>query len=136
MVKVKHLRDADCVVGGYRLSKTGDGVGSLLLGLYSDDGVLHYVGHTSSFKAPERRALLEQLRELEGGQSFGEGRTPGGPSRWSAGRDTSWVSVDPVLVCEVAYERLQSGRFRHSARFLRWRPDKPPAECTFDQLEG
>ncbi len=134
MVKVKHLRDADCVVGGYRLSKKGDGVGSLLLGLYSDDGVLHYVGHTSSFKAPERRALLERLRELEGGESFGQGRTPGGPSRWSAGRDTSWVSLDPVLVCEVAYERLQSGRFRHSARFLRWRPDKPPAECTFEQL--
>ena len=136
MAKIKHLRSADCVVGGYRLSKTGDGIGSLLLGLYDDGGILHYVGHTSSFKAPERRALLEELRPLEGVASFEGGRAPGGPSRWSAGRDTSWTSLDPKLVCEVAYERLQSGRFRHSARFLRWRPDKPPRECTFDQLES
>lgn len=135
MVKVKHVRTADCVVGGYRLSKSGDGVGSLLLGLYSE-GVLHYVGHTSSFKAQERRDLLKELAPLEGGHSFGEGRSPGGPSRWSQGRDVSWVSLEPSLVCEVAFEKLQGDRFRHAARFLRWRPDRQPESCTFDQIEG
>ncbi|MDP9224437.1 MAG: ATP-dependent DNA ligase [Actinomycetota bacterium] len=134
MVKIKHLRTADCVVGGYRLSKGGDGVGSLLLGLYNDTGVLHYVGHTSSFTAKERRELLEELRPLEGGQSFGEGRTPGGPSRWSGGRETEWVALAPVLVCEVSFDHLQGARFRHAARLLRWRQDKPPEECTFEQL--
>jgi ATP-dependent DNA ligase len=110
-------------------------VASLLLGLYDGDGVLHHVGHTSSFNAAQRRELLELLRPLEGGaDSFGTGRTPGGPSRWSRSRDMSWVQVAPTLVCEVRFEQLQSGRFRHAARFLRWRPDKPPAECTFDQL--
>ena len=128
MVKVKHLRDADCVVGGYRLSKKGDGVGSLLLGLYSDDGVLHYVGHTSSFQgAQTARDFWNGCAKLEGGESFGQGRTPGGPSRWSAGRDTSWVSLVPVLVCEVAYERLQSGRFRHSALLSAVAPRQAPS---------
>jgi ATP-dependent DNA ligase len=133
MLKIKHLRTADCVVGGYRLSKAGDGVGSLLLGLYSDDGTLHYIGHTSSFKAKERRELLEELKPLEG-DSFGQGRTPGGPSRWSGGKETEWVSLQPVLVCEVSYDHLQGDRFRHAARLLRWRQDKAPAECTFEQL--
>lgn len=133
MVKIKHVRTADCVIGGYRLSKGGDGVGSLLLGLYSA-GVLHYVGHTSSFKAQERRDLLKKLAPLAGGHSFGEGRSPGGPSRWSGGRDVSWVSLEPSLVCEVAFEKLQGERFRHAARFLRWRPEKPPQDCTFDQI--
>lgn len=132
MVKVKHERTADCVVGGYRLHKNG-GVGSLLLGLYRD-GVLEYVGHTSSFTAKQRRELLGQLEPLEGGHSFGEGRTPGGPSRWSSGRDMAWTPVEPKLVCEVKFDHLQGDRFRHAARFLRWRPDKKPEECTFDQL--
>ena len=134
MVKVKHLRTADCVVGGYRLSKAGDGIGSLLLGLYDDSRVLHYVGHTSSFKTKERRELLAELQPLVGGTSFGGGRTPGGPSRWSAGMDKSWVSLDPVLVCEVGFDYLQGDRFRHAATFLRWRPEKRPEECTFDQI--
>jgi ATP-dependent DNA ligase len=136
MLKIKHHRTADCVVGGYRMNKTNDGIGSLLLGLYDNDGVLHYVGHTSSFKAPERRQLLKDLKKYEGGESFGGGRTPGGPSRWTGmtGRDTGFVPLKPELVCEVRYEHLQSGRFRHAARFQRWRPDKPPEECTFDQI--
>jgi len=133
MVKVKHRRTADCVVGGYRLNKTGDGIGSLLLGLY-ERGVLHYVGHTSSFKAAERRALLAELEQYKGGTSFGGGRSPGGPSRWAQGRDTDWVPLDPVLVCEVSYDFLQGERFRHAATFVRWRDDKNPEECLFDQL--
>jgi ATP-dependent DNA ligase len=134
-VKVKHRKTTDCVVGGYRVSKDGTGVGSLLLGLYDDEGRLHYVGHTSSFKAAERRALREALAPLEGGAGFGEeARSPGGQSRWSAGRDAEWVSLGPVLVCEVTYERIQSGRFRHSATFVRWRDDRAPASCTFEQV--
>ncbi len=135
-VKVKHGRTCDCVVGGYRVATAaGAGVASLLLGLYDSEGVLHHVGHTSSFNAAQRRELLELLRPLEeGAPSFGSGRTPGGPSRWSRSRDMSWVQVTPALVCEVRFEQLQRGRFRHAARFLRWRPDKDPAQCTFDQL--
>jgi ATP-dependent DNA ligase len=133
-VKVKQHRTCDCVVGGYRLSKTGDGVGSLLLGLYDDDGLLHYVGHTSSFKAQERRDLLVDLRSLEGGTSFGEARTPGGVSRWTGGKDTSWVSLTPERVCEVGFDRTLGARFRHAATFLRWRPDRKAATCTFAQL--
>ncbi|HZS14622.1 MAG TPA: ATP-dependent DNA ligase [Candidatus Dormibacteraeota bacterium] len=135
-VKVKHRRTVDCVVGGYRLAvNEGAGVASLLLGLYGDDGTLHLVGHTSSFNAAERRALLEKLRPYEGGSSFGYGRTPGGPSRWTQGkRDESWIPVAPELVCEVSFDYMQGPRFRHAARFHHWRTDKPPAECTFDQL--
>ena len=134
MVKVKRLRTADCVVGGYRPSRSGRGVGSLLLGLYDRAGILHFVGHTSSFTARERHEVLERLRPFESGESFGRGRTPGGPSRWSAGRDPSYVSLEPRLVCEVAFDHLQGGRFRHGTRFLRWRPDLDPRGCTFDQL--
>jgi ATP-dependent DNA ligase len=134
-IKVKHRKSTDCVVGGYRVSKDGAGVGSLLLGLYDDGGNLHYVGHTSSFKAAERRALREALAPLEGGAGFGgEARSPGGQSRWSAGREAEWVSLDPTLVCEVSYERIQTGRFRHSARFIRWREDRDPRSCTFEQV--
>jgi ATP-dependent DNA ligase len=134
-VKVKHRSTTDCVVGGYRLSKDGDGVGSLLLGLYDREGRLHYVGHTSSFRAAERRSIKEALAPLEGGAGFGDdARSPGGQSRWSAGRDTAWVSLDPVLVCEVTFDRMQSGRFRHAATFVRWRDDRAPASCTFDQV--
>ena len=134
MVKVKQRRTADCVVGGYRLAKTGDGVGSLLLGLYDEHGILHFVGHTSSFKAAERREILKLLRPLEGGRSFEGGRTPGGPSRWNSGRELNWVPVDPKLVCEVSYDKMQGERFRHASTFIRWRDDKKPAECTIDQV--
>src|SRR5207245_2509788 len=124
----------DCVVGGYRLAAAaGGGIASMLLGLYDDDGVLHLVGHTSSFDAAQRRALLELLRPLEAGgaESFGSGRTPGGPSRWTQGkRDESWVAVSPTLVCEVSFDYMQGVRFRHAARFHRWRTDKDPAQCT------
>ncbi len=132
--KVKHLRTVDCVVGGYRKDLKIEAVASLLLGLYDGDGILHHVGHTSSFSAAQRRELLERLRPLEGGTSFGGGRTPGGPSRWTRARDADWVAVRPELVCEVAFDHLQGNRFRHASRFLRWRPDKAAAECGYDQL--
>jgi ATP-dependent DNA ligase len=134
MVKVKHRRSVDCVVGGYRLAKVGDGVGSLLLGLYGSDGTLHYVGHTSSFKAAERRSLREQLAAYEGDGGFGQGRTPGGQSRWTGGRETAWVPLRPELVCEVSVDRMQGERFRHAATFERWRFDRDPRSCTFEQL--
>ena len=134
--KIKHRSTLDCLVGGYRLSKTGDGIGALLLGLYDEDGTLHYVGHTSSFKAKERREMLEVLRPLEGGESFEGGRAPGGQSRWSAGKETAWVALEPVLVCEVTIDRIQYGRFRHAATFVRWRDDRDPRSCTFEQLPG
>jgi ATP-dependent DNA ligase len=134
--KVKHRSTLDCVVGGYRLSKTGDGIGALLLGLYDDDATLHYVGHTSSFKAKERREMLVELRALEGGESFEGGRAPGGQSRWSAGKDTAWVALEPVLVCEVTIDRMQYGRVRHAATFVRWRDDRDPQSCTFAQIPG
>ncbi len=134
MVKLKHHRTADCVVGGYRVQKDGDGVGSLLLGLYDEQGVLHHVGHTSGFKAKERRAIREKLIPLEGGKSFGEGRTPGTPSRWSAGKDTSWIAVEPKFVCEVRFDQMQGPRFRHASHFLRWREDRDPKSCSYAQL--
>lgn len=135
MVKVKHRRSVDCVVGGYRKQRKGDGLGALLLGLYDQEGTLHYVGHTSSFSREEGRNVLDMLKPLEGGDSFGVGRSPGGLSRWSAGRgETEWVNVAAKLVCEVSFDYLQGDRFRHAARFLRWRDDKTPRECTWDQL--
>ncbi|HET7483296.1 MAG TPA: ATP-dependent DNA ligase [Actinomycetota bacterium] len=134
MVKIKHKRTADCVVGAYRVHKSGDGVGSLLLGLYDDSGTLHYVGHTSSFKAKERPELLAMLKPLEGGTSFGGGRAPGGPSRWTGAKEKTWVPLKPELVCEVSFDFLQGNRFRHAATFIRWRDDKKPEECGFDQL--
>jgi ATP-dependent DNA ligase len=134
MVKVKHGRTVDCVVGGYREGKTPGAVGSLLLGLYDEAGVLHHVGHTSTFTAKEKRALFEALQPLRGGESFGKGRTPDAPSRWSKGRESPWVAVTPTRVCEVRYDFLQGPRFRHGATFLRWREDKAPAACTTAQL--
>ncbi len=133
-IKVKHRRTLDVVIGGYRLSKTRDGVGALLLGLYDDHGTLHYVGHTSSFKAAERREMLAELRQLEGGASFEGGRAPGGPSRWTAGRDLEWVAIEPLLVAEVTIDRMQYGRFRHAATFVRWREDRDPTSVRFEQL--
>ena len=135
MFKIKHERTVDCVVGGYRPYAAGPGVGSLLLGLYDSEGRLHHVGHTSSFNAAERREVLEKVKKYEGGSSFGEGRTPGGPSRWNAGKDLAWYPLRPELVCEVAFSQLQGDRFRHASRFLRWRPDKAAADCRYDQLD-
>jgi ATP-dependent DNA ligase len=148
MLKIKHARTAECVVGGFRWYRdTQDMVGSLLLGLYDDAGVLHHVGVTSAFTAEMRRQLareLEPLRKnaLEGHPwrdwaSVGDDtatRMPGAQSRWSAGKDLSWEPVRPERVCEVKYDHMQGDRFRHAAIFLRWRPDKPPADCRYDQL--
>ena len=139
MVKIKHLRTVDCVVGGFRWNRGEEGrsVGSLLLGLYDGNCVLHHVGHTSSFKANEKRDLVVTLRPYvseDDGDGFGLGRTPGAPSRWTQGRDLSWVRLRPELVCEVTFDHLQGNRFRHAATFRRWRPDKPPRACTFDQI--
>ncbi|MCA2979498.1 MAG: ATP-dependent DNA ligase [Myxococcaceae bacterium] len=135
LVKVKHGRTADCVVGGYRAGKTPGTVGSLLLGLYDEAGVLHHVGHTSSFTAKEKRALVEHLAPHLGGESFGKGRTPDAPSRWSPSAEKTWVALRPQLVCEVRYDFLQGARFRHATTFLRWRDDRSPASCTFSQLD-
>jgi ATP-dependent DNA ligase len=139
MLKIKHLRTVDCVVGGFRWyrGEEGQSVGSLLLGLYGSDGVLHHVGHTSSFKAAEKKALVEFLAPYlsdDASDGFGQGRTPGGPSRWTGARDLSWVRVRPELVCEVTFDHLQGDRFRHAATFRRWRSDKSPRDCTFDQI--
>lgn len=141
MSKIKHLRTADVVVGGFRWAKgaAGRAVGSLLLGLYDGDGVLHHVGHTSSFKAPERVELARRLalyRTEDEASGFGGGRTPGAPSRWTAGKDLGWERVRPELVCEVTFDHLQGDRFRHAATFVRWRPDKPPEQCTYEQLDA
>ena len=148
MFKIKHARTADCVVAGFRWHKSGpDAVGSLLLGLYDDQGRLHHVGVTSSFTMAARKALVQELEPLrknalkahpwrEWAEAEGSGqRMPGGQSRWSAGKDLSWQPLRVERVCEVKYDHLQGDRFRHAATFLRWRPDKPTAECRYDQLE-
>jgi ATP-dependent DNA ligase len=135
MFKLKHERTCDCVVGGYRPYAAGPGVGSLLLGLYDDDGTLHFVGHTSSFNASQRKEVLTKVERYAGGDSFGSGRTPGGPSRWTGAKDIAWFKVKPKLVCEVHFTQMQGRRFRHASRFLRWRTDKSPRDCTFDQLD-
>jgi ATP-dependent DNA ligase len=149
MLKVKHARTADCVVAGFRWHKGGrDAVGSLLLGLYDDRGMLQHVGVTSSFTMVMRRQLVTELAplreraldehpwkewaEVEGADG---NRMPGGYSRWSAGKDLSWEPLRIERVCEVKYDHLQGNRFRHAATFLRWRPDKRPADCRYDQLE-
>jgi ATP-dependent DNA ligase len=134
MAKIKRLRTADCVVGGFRYATRGRAVGSLLLGLYDDAGLLHHVGFTSSFSAARKAALVPELEELAGGTGF-TGRAPGGPSRWSTRRSDEWVPLRPVLVAEVRYDHFSEGRFRHGTRFERWRPDKAPRQCTFAQLE-
>jgi len=139
-VKIKHQRTADCVVIGWRKSNDGASLGSLLLGLYDKKGTIHYVGHTSSFSAAERKELIAKLKPLqmeipESEWKANPGRMPGGVSRWSRGKETEWVAVKPELVCEVAYDKLEAGeRFRHATRFLRWRTDKPPRKCGFDQI--
>jgi ATP-dependent DNA ligase len=133
MVKVKSARTADCVVGGFRYASGARVVGSLLLGLHDADGLLHHVGFTSGFPAAERKALLARLRPLMGGTGF-TGRAPGGPSRWSTERTGEWEPLAPRLVAEVAYDHVTNERFRHGTRFLRWRPDKAPRQCTMDQI--
>jgi ATP-dependent DNA ligase len=133
-VKVKRLRTADCVVGGYRPNATRHGVGSLLLGLYDADGEFDYVGFTSGFSAEEKRALLPRLRALHAESSFTR-RAPGGPNRWKPDAETAWQPLRPELVLEVSFDQISGGRMRHGARPLRWRPDKDPRACTADQLE-
>jgi ATP-dependent DNA ligase len=149
MIKVKHVRTADCVVAGFRWHKAGEGiVGSLLLGLFDEAGVLHHVGVTSSFTMARRRELAAELeplrknamknhpwREWANAASHEATRMPGGQSRWSAGKDLSWEPLRIERVAEVKYDHLQGDRFRHAAIFVRWRPDKPAADCRYDQLE-
>jgi ATP-dependent DNA ligase len=149
MIKVKHARTADCVVAGFRWYKDhDDAVGSLLLGLYDDSGKLHHVGVTSSFTLQKRKGLAKELeplrkdalkkhpwRDWASPDAHGTQRMPGGQSRWSAGKDLSWEPVRIERVCEVKYDHMQGDRFRHAAVFLRWRPDKAPEECRYDQLE-
>jgi ATP-dependent DNA ligase len=134
MLKVKRLRTADCVVGGFRYGAGSKLVGSLLLGLYDDEGLLHHVGFSSSFANVDRPALTKRLAALEGGIGF-TGRAPGRPSRWSTERTGEWTPLKPKLVVEVRYDHVSDERFRHGAKLMRWRPDKAPAQCTFDQLK-
>jgi ATP-dependent DNA ligase len=148
MIKVKHVRTADCVVAGFRWHKTGEGiVGSLLLGLYDNKGALHHVGITSAFTMTVRRQLAKELEPLRKNAldthpwrewaeaNGGATRMPGGQSRWSAGKDLSWEPLRIERVCEVKYDHLQGDRFRHATIFLRWRADKQPKDCRYDQLE-
>jgi ATP-dependent DNA ligase len=137
MLKIKHRRSVDTVVGGYRLHKDGDKIGALLLGMYDADGQLHFVGHTSSFSAADRTAMLAEFEQLEADSSFGEqARRPEHEHRWSGQRLKHWVPVAPVVVAEVSHDQITGRRFRHASRFLRWRPDKDPADCTLDQLDA
>ena len=136
MIKIKHRRTVDCLVGGYREHKDGGKIGSLLLGLYNDKGELHFIGHCSGFGDVDRGKIFERFQELRSEGSFGEeARAPGAVSRWTGDKDLTWVSVRPGVVVEVSYDQLEEGRFRHATRFHRWRPDKDPASCTMDQLE-
>ncbi|MFI7529401.1 ATP-dependent DNA ligase [Nocardia salmonicida] len=150
MLKIKHERTADCVVAGYRMHKDGEGVGSLLLGLFDDEGNLHHVGVASSFTAARRRELLGELAPLRENalddhpwrnwadavaQANADGKMPGGVSRWSGGKDLSWEPLRPELVAEVRYEHVQSGRFRHGGRLARFRADRTPESCTYAQLD-
>jgi len=135
-IKWKHRRSVDCVVGGYRVHKDGDKIGSLLLGLYDGVGELHFIGHCSGFSDRDRGEMLARFEELRDDRSFGEqARRPGAESRWTGGKDLSWVPVTPGVVVQISYDQLAEGRFRHATRFERWRPDKEPSECTMDQLE-
>ena len=133
MVKIKRRRTADCVVGGYRYASKGGGIGSLLLGLYDDAGRLDHVGFCSSLAASERKGLKEKLERLRKPPGF-TGRAPGGPSRWSTERSAEWEPLASKLVVEVEYDHVSNGRFRHGTRFVRWRPDKAPKQCTTEQL--
>jgi len=133
-VKVKQIRTVDCVVGGFRYATGARVIGSLLLGLYGEDGLLHHVGFISGFKASERPALTEKFEPLKKSPGF-TGNAPGGPSRWSTERTGEWEPVVPKIVVEVGYDHFTGGRFRHGTKFLRWRPDKDPRQCTMDQVQ-
>jgi ATP-dependent DNA ligase len=134
VVKVKQIRTADCVVGGFRYARGTRVIGSLLLGLYGEDGLLHHVGFTSAFKASERPALTKKFEALKKPPGF-TGNAPGGPSRWSTDRTGEWEPVSPKTVIEVSYDHFTGGRFRHGTKIVRWRPDKEPRQCTMDQVE-
>jgi ATP-dependent DNA ligase len=133
MIKVKRIRSADCVVGGYRYAERGRAVGSLLLGLYNRQGALDHVGFCSGLTAKVREGLLERLEKLQAPPGF-SGRAPGGPSRWTGARNARWFPVRPKLVVEVSYDHVTGHRFRHGTKFLRWRPDKAPRQCTMSQI--
>lgn len=135
MQKIKNYRSADCVVGGFRYNEGTKVVGSLLLGLYNDEGRLDHVGFTSSLKAAEKKALTTKLKKFAGGEGF-SGDKPGGPSRWSTKRSAEWQPLKPALVVEVCYDHFSGGRFRHGTRLLRWRPDKAAKQCTMSQVIG
>ncbi len=135
MLKIKRLRTADCVVGGFRYEHDSKLVGSLLLGLYNAEGKLDHVGFSSTITDAERPALTRKLEALAGGTGF-TGDAPGGPSRWSTGRSAEWTPLKPELVVEVRYDHVTGDRFRHGTRFLRWRPDKAPGQCTMAQLRA
>jgi ATP-dependent DNA ligase len=132
-VKVKQIRTADCVVGGFRYATGAPVLGSLLLGLYDDDGLLHHVGFTSAFKVSDRPALTKKFKALRKPPGF-TGNAPGGPSRWSTERTGEWEPVDPKTVVEVAYDHFTGDRFRHGTKIVRWRPDKSPKQCNVDQV--
>jgi ATP-dependent DNA ligase len=133
MQKVKRMRTADCVVGGFRYASKGNVVGSLLLGLYDDEGLLHHCGYTSSFNAAEKKELTKKLEPLIAPPGF-TGNKPGGPSRWSTKKTAEWEPLKTKLVVEVQYDHFTGGRFRHGTKFLRWRPEKKPKQCGFDQV--
>jgi ATP-dependent DNA ligase len=134
MEKMKSMRTAECVVGGFRYASRGKVVGSLLLGLYDEGGLLHHVGFTSNIPNPEKPAITKQLEKVRQAPGF-TGQKPGGPSRWSTERSSEWEPLAPKLVVEVKYDHFSGGRFRHGTSFLRWRPDKPPRRCTIAQVE-
>ncbi len=134
MQKVKRMRTADCVVGGFRYATKGKVVGSLLLGLYDEAGLLHHIGYTSSFNEAEKKELTGKLEPLIGPPGF-TGNKPGGPSRWSTKKTSEWEPLKTKLVVEVQYDHFSGGRFRHGTKFLRWRPDKKPKACTIDQVK-
>jgi ATP-dependent DNA ligase len=135
MVKVKRLRTVDCVVGGFRYGQGSKLVGSLLLGLYDDKGLLHHVGFTSSLPQSEKAALTAKLEKLICPPGF-TGDSPGSQSRWATERSSEWLPLKPSLVAEVRYDHVTGDRFRHGTKFLHWRPDKKPRQCTFEQING
>ena len=136
MIKIKHRRTIDVVVGGFREHKDGGKIGSLLLGLYNSKGELHFIGHCSGFADVDRTEIYRRFQELAVETSFDHAaRAPGAQSRWTGGKDQSWTPVKPGVVVEVSYDQLEGDRFRHASRFHRWRPDKDPEDCTMDQLE-
>ena len=133
MQKIKNYRTADCVVGGFRYNEGKPLVGSLLLGLYDENGLLHHVGFTSTIRNEDKPALTAKLKTLIAPPGF-TGGAPGGPSRWSTQRSGEWQPLKPKLVVEVSYDHFSGDRFRHGTKLLRWRPDKAPRQCTFEQV--